>query len=502
MLTYSDPLTIERQASEAVRFSSNGRFMAISALPMFKNDFLAAFSTHFQVTKYLTILDLKLGTSTQLQLSVSTPLSFELDNEQVKIYQLTRLGAIQMDTFFLPDLDTFDRQILSFVPSGCCCATCSKPFEDSSYISVTERQGVKLIALGHSPFAIDRSIATENVCEPILFSIASPEISVKVFDTKDSLVETRNVASFPPVMNTAGELLTNAFTSQGNLTLRERLNARNKAIDDPEKAGEIPQMQPRTPELNAPTGHNGEVASLQKSWYEDHLRALRDLAFEDGFHRSFQQEERLAELSAEYGDIFPPTWAELQEGLAALEEANDPTWDKWMKTLFADQGLGCNIPLYTHTFYYKSSTKPDSVDFTWSSAVDVGWIEESTEWFYRRFFKNDFTDARMWYPFPAYADLSALKWTKTQRAARRARRKLKQSEKAAKNHPGSIVLDFSSKGKPGEENGAESVEDDLEKILQLRNFLDDLEDSAPGAGKLFRDRMSQFLNQSLLGDED
>ena len=502
MLTFSDPLTIEGQASELIRFSPSGRFMTISALPMFKNDFLASFSTHLQITNYLTILDLMLGTSTQLQLSAGTNLSFELDDEQVKIYQLTRLGAIQMDRFFLPDLDTFDRHIISFVPGGCCCATCCKPLEDSCYISVTERQGVKLIALGHSPFAIDRSSATENVCEPILFSIASPEIPVKVFETIDSLVETRKVASFPPVMNTAGELLPDAFTSQGNLTLRETLNARNQAMTESEKARDIPQMQRRSPELNVISGQNMEVANLRASWYEDYLGALRDLAFEDGFQQSFRQEEKLAELSAEYGDIFPPTWADFQEMLTAIEDTNDPTWDKWMKILFADHGIGCNIPLYTHTFYYGSSTTPDSADFTWSSAVDIGWIEESSEWFYRRFFKNDFTDARMWYHFSAYADLSVLKWSKTQRAARRARRKLKRIERAAQNHPGSIVLDLPSKGKRGQQTDAEQDDEDLEKLLQLRDFMEDLEDVAPGAGKLFRDRMSQFLNQSLLGDDE
>ena len=502
-LTFStDSFTFETQAAEAIKFSPNGRYISIRALPVFKNDFLDGMvPLHSRVT-YVTVLDLVLGTCTTLSLTGARTLSFELNNEHLSIYQLTRLGAIQVDRFFLPDLDTFDRHIISFIPSDCCCATCCKPLGDKCYISITERQGVKLIGLGHSPFCVDKSSATDNLCEPILFSIASPEIPVKVYGTNDSMVQSRKMANFPPLLTDAGELLLNAFSLQGTTTLRESLNARNKAMEDSEKPSSIPQMQIRASDWTDRSGRKLDVGGLETAWYEDYHEAVCDLAFEDELHQSLRNDEVLEELNADYGDMFPSTWDEFQAIHEALDEENDPTWHKWMKTLFENHGIGCNLPLYVHTFYYNSSEAAPAT-LTWSSAVDIGWIEEATRWFYSRFIKNDFRNSRMWYHFHQYSDVPAVHWSGKTRALRNARRKLKKLERAAVNHPGSIELVIPTKSK-GEPQPAMDDEDEemAERMMQLRDFMEDLEDNAPGLGRLFRDRMSQFLNQSLIGDED
>lgn len=84
-------------------------------------------------------------------------------------------------------------------------------------------------------------------------------------------------------------------------------------------------------------------------------------------------------------------------------------FDKYMKTLFEPGkcGIGCNIPLSVYTFFFPEGCERGKLDFYWTSAIAVAWIEEDLKWFYDRLFSGDFEGARQWYAFPAYHAFNA-----------------------------------------------------------------------------------------------
>lgn len=455
-------------------------------------------------TQVLVVLDLHLGTNTTLKVLRKPTLSFDIDEAYLKVYRLTDLGGVRMDRFTLPDLHHHDQQILTFIPDHCCCATCGKPLKDTCYISVRECLGLRRIVLCHSPISSGSTTASGSACEPLILSIASPELPIDPTSVVDSIVISRRATTFPSVISLSGDCIPEAFTNVEHLTLADDLAARTDGIkvefekhskrnkNTPgngegeggasETIRQVYQMQARMSNSAGTDGQELDVSTVKERWRLDYQKSVSDTRIPDSLAHFFSGQEAFEEWSAEYGDLFPETWAEFVELLAIV--ADDPEINDWIKIFCQDAGVGCITPIYTHTFYYGDARQDGKGDFTWTSAIDYGWIEEHAEWFIRRLWADDFVGARMWYPFEHYHDFSAIKIKKEEKGEKNGNKVFGTRE--------ILQLDLS------EVDTDEEVGKAVRGVLAMRKFIDDVEDRVPGAGKMFRTRFHQFLNQSLL----
>jgi hypothetical protein len=214
-------------------------------------------------------------------------------------------------------------------------------------------------------------------------------------------------------------------------------------------------------------------------------------------------------------DFFPwDTWAEFREAMD--ETVDNMSFDKYMSGIFEPGkcGIGCSIPIPVNTFHFQEQpTENGNLDFRWSSAMAIGWIEEDLKWFYDRLFGGDFEGARLWYPFPAYhaanARAEVLKADTTEKGARFRR----VWEGKPDPNVQAIEPTFEQRlelALPQREGVAESESDLKENIgigglllpIKLKEVFNAVSDVVPGFGSFFEKRMHIMLNQSLIGDID
>ena len=490
-----------------MKFSPNGRFVILQGLPTFKNDMLSNIVPVPKIKNGVTILDLLQGTNTSLRLSSTARLSYEISDHSVKIYRLASSGEILVDEFFLPDLEVFDRRVVAYIPNQCSCTTCHTILGDTCYISAREHQGIKVIAIGHSPFAEARAAGDTNVCEPLIFKIVSPELPVKMVGTEGSLLSARIVVTIPALIDAQYDLLPSTFEFSTKMTMRERVNARNGTMATSTRPTTVLQMSLVMSNFVDAADKPITANEIPRKWQQYHNDALEDLEFQDVLRNALRRDESLAELSAELGGVVPDTWDEFAEMHEALAD-DDSDHRRKMQAFFKDIGIGCDIPIYVHTFSYRPQGEADTIDFCWSSAADVGWIEEQAEWFNQRFWKNDFTGARMWFPFYQYAEIDAVKWNKDREASRYRRRgkRFPALKRMVDHIRGSIELDTSAGSERRlrirDDESEETTQIAVEGIFEMRDFFGDLIDLMPAAGSLFKDRFTQIMSQSLMRDDE
>lgn len=107
-----------------------------------------------------------------------------------------------------------------------------------------------------------------------------------------------------------------------------------------------------------------------------------------------------------YGDDFP--FDDWDDFVQTLKEINDPEYSitAIMDEFWEDtEGVGCKFPLFVQPFNF--NTPSVSASFSWSSAADVGWIEEHIGWSYQRLWEDVHEPSRDWYPFERLSILVA-----------------------------------------------------------------------------------------------
>ena len=475
---------------------------------------------HFRMGRQfwsIILCDLIVGKTIEATMESDYNISIDLEDEALHAYRLTREGAIESSSYSLPDLELTKRQYLTFIPAHCRCQTCGKPFEPRCFISIMEIQELKSVVLGHSPLNIGRASIKTQACEPLILRITSPPVDrLNLGDNMD--LKTRFVITstrtFPKILDDLGDLLENAFADSRRYcdkpgtecsccictveTLRSITSSENVGI--PQLRNVISDFQPVKEE------HQLELADVEEFLRETEVSWVKKLRFDRSVEDSTQK--ALLHYKQILGDEYFPwdTWEEFREAIEYGEEEFD--FNTYMEKLFEPGkcGIGCTIPLVINTFCFKDGGDFEKLDFQWSSAVAIGWIEEDLKWFYDRLFGGDFEGARKWYPFPAYCALNArverLKSDKTSKGARFRKIWGASTDPKDRETVAEISLpereasqDQTSDGPAGEPGLGGII-----FPLKLKELFESVSDVVPGFGNFFEQRLRTMLNQSLIGE--
>ena len=466
-------------------FSANGRYLLAQARFAYKHDLLV--QDNVAKTKTAMIFDLKEGLMTEITLSNTLPLSFDMDDGHFRILRVTNRGAVEMTSFLLPDLSSFERHILTFIPIGLCCVTCGRLMETDSRISLVQHYGKTSIMLGHTPFGIGKAMTNSEVCEPWILRLNSPKIPVEVNQIADNLFRGKRVKHFPKVLED------NLETIPVDIFDHQKWKRGEKATATTEVC--LTHVMPIITnffDLNGKWIHAEFVEATVRQIHDGLTDALVFGASE-AFTELFSK--MTSEFLAADSEMPFENWSELREAWDSMEEN-----DMGLKAIFAKFfepgkcGIGCRTPFFIHTFYYPEAGKSDCL---WSSAFDVGWIEEDIEWFYERFFRDDFEHARQWYGFPAYETLHPPHPFDEE--------EVKELEGASQQQMNDMFIrkwrKLTAKRKSSRSKKNEDGDDD--DLFMEQDMLDALNDLMPGMGRAMRVRVQALLSSILVnGIED
>ena len=120
--------------------------------------------------------------------TVASNVSIDIDNEYLRVYNLTREGGVQSSSYELPSLELKQRQYLTFVPADCCCSSCGKPIQENPNISMIKHHGVRFVALSHVPMKIGITTVGTQACEPLMLRITSPPVDLNLETIHDALL--------------------------------------------------------------------------------------------------------------------------------------------------------------------------------------------------------------------------------------------------------------------------------------------------------------------------
>ena len=444
------------------------------------------------------LYNLVTGTTIELTLPKIPSMSIDLDDEHLKIYRLTGKGAIEMNLYSLPDLVSLERQYLTFLPANCRCATCGEPFETNCHILVIEHQGIKSIVLGHSPVNIGRASANGEACELLILRVLSPSIPVDEVGMHDTLVLARATRIFPAVLDNEGDILEECFDAP-----QESESPEAEPADIPKDKLQPPRrkmkMQPMISNFEDNAGNILLPEEIEGRLRRDEREIIEALSFGEEY-----KADSLGALKKMVGDDdFPfDSTAEYLETMAELGPEFD-IQENVRKFFGTDQvGIGCNIPLPVHTFYYPNTAPENKHNFHWSSAYDIGWIQESIVWYYERFFKDDFVDARKWYEFPLFEnfikgfDAPEAK-VKREKAMKKLGGMMWRIPKAESRRR---LLDNSKRDGTVAGDDDDDDDDDGGPTLALKDIVSAMSDILPGMGKLFEERVHQMMELSMISD--
>jgi len=144
----------------------------------------------------------------------------------------------------------------------------------------------------------------------------------------------------------------------------------------------------------------------------------------------------------------------------------------------------------------------------------MGWIEEDIEWFYQRFFSDDFHVSRQWYSFPIYQasaeDFAKMPTDKSPKA-KRFRRVFapllkrgigtddEESKEVAKSLEEDQLEDEKNGTKKSKGSGilGDDVDDEYRPILIMKEMIGALSDYVPEATKYLEFRMHTIMMESI-----
>ncbi|KLU91842.1 hypothetical protein MAPG_10791 [Magnaporthiopsis poae ATCC 64411] len=200
------PFDLDGSAPGAFRFSPSGRYLFMRGREAICSAFLDGPSS--SAGRSIAVLDLHGGYSRVVAFSSSSPLSFDIDDEAVHIYRITRENAVEWTALPLPalDRDAARRGNLTHLPSHCCCPTCGRPFQQLPKIIVQRfRDGDARVVLSHGEVRIGHGqlgIPKTEVCEPLVLRIGKLPIPAKLAGDENDKVDMRTSMHLLPAILT------------------------------------------------------------------------------------------------------------------------------------------------------------------------------------------------------------------------------------------------------------------------------------------------------------
>ncbi|KAL2066085.1 hypothetical protein VTL71DRAFT_2156 [Oculimacula yallundae] len=512
-ITIAESVVLDVDSAHAISFSSGGRYLMIQGQEGFKNDLMNLRKS--SNLWGLILCDLQEGKSIGAALISEFPVTFDVGDQVLHTYRLTREGAIEDTTYGLPGLILIQRQYLTFIAAGCCCSTCGKSFESQCHVSVVEHEGGIMAILGHTRIGLGRAPMSKDVCQPLMIRVTTPPVDLNIGGIQESVFAVSSTRLFPAVLSGDGEILDDAFaariSSRGGCIRLENTGClcrvcslqaaeTDKSID----ITWIPQMETKISDFKLASGLAVPPEQIEELHCLAEKAGTNDTCvWEISRNRA---EDAIMRMKGILGDeVFPwDSWTEFKE---AMEEIKDVfNIHEYTKRMFEPGhcGIGCQIPLFVHTFHFGERDKPN--DFHWSSSTTVGWLEEDLAWYYERAFGGAFEGERRWYDFPAYKSLS-LKMHKLQQdktAKGKRFRKYFGSGLDKKGKP--LEIELPDKDKDGKhvfvKDGVEYTDEMKPMVtgLIMKDIFDSMSDLVPGLGKVFEMRMHTMFEQSLIED--
>ena len=485
-----------------MKFSPDGHYLMVHGRNNMKNDFMQEEIP--STTRSIMLINLREGITTEIMLSSSTSISFDIDNDYIHMYRLTRNGAVEEGLYTLSNLELSKRQYLTFIPSQCCCSTCGKPLESSELkctISVFEDEYTKAVVIGHSPLNLGRAVAIGRACEPLILRVTMPIVHSGMEHAQNTSLISSSRVKFPKIVNEEGRLYD---VSSPALQLPLRTSDIASCAAFPEFAsGDFISDQVRQMETLYLNGKPlfEEISMGQLSEIITHV----EVAVDKRCRLRKKYDIKFNYFKAILGDEFPfDTWAEFKTAMDELED--DSSFNEYMRKLWDGAGMGCRISLSVRTVSFCNPVPArQEGDSRWSLALTIGWIEEDVEWFYERFFNEAMVGSRMPYEFRAYVGIikRGQELEKDQTAKGTRFRKLF-------NKVGEEAQLSSSTHQP--ESGTRSHQtmegylntvQPVELKSKLRDLCDAMSDFVPGMGKVMQQRMVKAIQQSFtISDED
>ena len=509
-INIAEPLSIEADPSQALKFSPGGRYLLAQAHITFRNAFLGGRAKGGDAGS-LIVFDLVQGKSTSLALTSNSLLSFDIDDDDLKILRLTRQGFVEMNKYKLPDLVEFDRQHLAFLPADCRCATCGDLLKTRCNIFVSEHHGVKSIILSHQPINIGSARANTQVCDPLILRVTAPSIPIKMEQISDTIVTVNGTGAFHPVLNNAGDIRDSAFDvatrTEGRLKTVHQNPIDEYRLSSSSEVWTVKDIVPLIHNFRDATGviAKGDDSSMLPEAVESFLDVIEKKVIERLKFGADSEKIRNGSLQmvreATKGFFPYDSWADFREMMAQTAERGldfDKFFNDWFEP--GNRGIGCQSPVLIHTFHFKTSSVPEATDFDWSACMDVAWIEEDAEWFFERFFEDKFENARTWYVFPGYADLVGNYREIKASSSPKAQRIKKYFGPELKGFPELPSQETLEKATGSSESSDEDLFDEI--LDSLGDMCAALSDLMPGMGKAMELRLRRMLTRSIIELDD
>lgn len=476
--------------------------------------------------KTIRAFDLVTGSSSAVTVSNRFRLSVEVDDEALRIHRLTDTGAVEMYLYHLPDLIGFEQYYLTFLPLQCLCSDCGITLNSDCHIAVTEYQGIRSVFLSHGAGNCGRAAISQQACHPLVLRVSHPPIPTASTSTDQSLVATIDKTSFPQLLTDEGQIRQSAFDVLRQLSTEEVSNTGNQDAANPKtdvytQSKCATQMVAIVSDSTHRSGTLLEPHEFEQILRQEEAKAAATLAFGPDTEKEFQEI-----YDSVLSDFMPfETWEEYKAMMEELKDAEEfAKFAEWMDS--ERSGIGCSLPLFVQTIKFNNGGKDgneddevnnddDRRDLSWSSAADVGWIEESLERCLERSIRCDFVTARRWYEFRRYGDLPIAQKMKTlspnqrdqfrvvlQTRKKRKKRKTSKSseEKIGDKEDSKVTGEEGEKEKDEEDNDGDDDDDDEdypEPLLFMKDLLDQCNDMLPGFGKFLKCRLEVMFNRSV-----
>ncbi|KAI9665063.1 MAG: hypothetical protein M1821_006511 [Bathelium mastoideum] len=504
-INIAEPLSIETDPSQALKFSPSGRFLLAQARSAAKNAFIMAHAGRGDAGSVI-VFDLVQGKSTSLKVTSNSLPSYDIGDEDLRIYRLTRQGAVEMDEYKLPDLIEFERQHLTFLPSECRCATCGELLDSNCNILVSEQYGVKSVVLSHGTISIGSASASSRACDPLILRVTAPAISVAMGQLSDAIMAITGTGTFPPITSDAGDVLESSFKigarSGGHLKTVDANPIDEHQIRSSSRVWPVKEMVPIFHNFQDVAGvMNEKDSQLLPETVEDMMQKIEQKIIDKlkfGIASERAQKGAFAMVRTATKGYFPfESWDEFREMMAQIAEKGidfDDLINDFIGT--SDRGLACQIPVPVYTFHHKKPSQLEERKVGWSVAMDIGWIEEDMERFFARFFVDDFKNARTWYVFPDYADPFGNYLELRASSSPKAQRLKKYLGPNLEGLPEELPPTAATKAIGSNDDFDEEIFDEV--FESLADMFKALSDIMPGIGKAFEIRLQQMMSRSIL----
>lgn len=461
MILLPEPLTLEVEPCQALTFSPNGRYLMAQARETVRSFFTPEVINPLE--RNVIVFDLVEGTMTKLVLFTADSLSINIDDDCLRTYRLTRGDVVEMNIYKLPELVEMERFNLTFLPADYCCESCGVSFHENCNIVAMNCDDAIVLALSHGSVSYERANLLNKsgqylkACEPLLMRIGNPSIPVDLQLT-DSLVMERVEMEIPRVLDHEGHVIeqishlfevprdatSDSLNSEGEQNGFNASTSHHPACDEsfveqsirkPSKdevelvkeepvdsAGMEGKPSKQTAHGNEASQSTSQVMLLFDGSQETQTECNSDVLDTGTITLLLEltTEKYLVSQSSkkEYGEMLFKDFKNFVD--ASDNEYPVPDWDEFcdmMANSFdiryldkfckdGESGDGYQITQILHTFKFNQhshslneTSAGEKANLEWSSAFDIGWIEQDVSWVFLRCFSEDASQYRFSYQF-------------------------------------------------------------------------------------------------------